>query len=255
MNLTTEHLQTVLVRPPDSIYQVSGPIENGSFQGHWHFSFDQYYERDYSHFGTLRVFNDDTLSPGATWPLHQHRNIEVVTYCAGGVFRHADESGRGGILRKGWVQHTTVGRGMSQSEINDRPDAPMRFIQMWFLPSETDLEPAIQQKPVTQAERTNLLLPLVGGDEADALPIASDACVFASFLETGHRLAHRLPAGHGAYIYVVEGGPVRLDGDSLPALAAAKIIGGRSEIDITADDDAEILLVEVPLAVSNRAGI
>jgi redox-sensitive bicupin YhaK (pirin superfamily) len=59
---------------------------------------------------------------------------EVVSYCAGGEFRHADEHGVGSILRKGWVQHTTVGRGMWHSEINNRPDEPMRFIQMWFLP-------------------------------------------------------------------------------------------------------------------------
>ncbi|MHB0866544.1 MAG: pirin family protein [Thermoleophilia bacterium] len=254
MKPVTEHPQTVLIRPPDSIYQAGGPVENGSFRGCWHFSFDEYYERDFSHFGNLRVFNDDTLSPGATWPLHQQRNIEVVTYCAAGIFRHADERGRGGILQQGWVQHTTVGRGMSHSEINDSPDETMRFIQMWFLPSATDLEPSTQQRPVARTERTNLLLPLVGGDSPGALPIVADACIFASFLQAGYRLAHTLPGGHGAYVYVVEGGPVRLDGDLLPRLGAAKIIGGGSEIDISAVADAEILLVEVPLAVSNRAG-
>ena len=82
-------------------------LENGTIDGRWHFSFDQYFDRDFSHFGTLRVFNDDTLSPGATWPLHSHRNIEVVTYCASGVFRHADQ----------------------------------------FLPRKTDLEPSLQQQP------------------------------------------------------------------------------------------------------------
>ncbi len=57
----------------------------------------------YINFGVLRVFNDDTLSPGAVWPLHPHRDIKVVTYCASGEFRHADERGKGGILKKGWV--------------------------------------------------------------------------------------------------------------------------------------------------------
>jgi quercetin 2,3-dioxygenase len=68
----------------------------------------------------------------------------VVTYCAAGEFVHADEHGKGGLLKKGWVQHTSVGQGMWHSEINNRPDAPMRFIQMWFLPSRVDLEPAVQ---------------------------------------------------------------------------------------------------------------
>src|SRR4030042_1900309 len=108
-------------------------------------------------FGALRVFNDHTLSPGATWPLHPHRDNEVVTYCAEGEFRHADEHGVGGILKKGWVQHTTVGKGMWHSEINNRTDAPLRFIQMWFLPSVHGSEPSVEQKAVEQTARTNRL--------------------------------------------------------------------------------------------------
>jgi hypothetical protein len=105
----------IRVRPPESIYQAHGTIQDGTFTGRWHFSFDEYADPEYVHFGPLRVFNDDTLSPGAVWPLHPHRNIEVVTYCAAGEFLHADEHGQGSILKKGWVQHTTVGRGMKRT--------------------------------------------------------------------------------------------------------------------------------------------
>ncbi|MBI5870334.1 MAG: pirin family protein [Actinobacteria bacterium] len=246
----------ITIRPPDSIYQARGIIENGTFEGRWHFSFDQYYDRDYSHFGTLRVFNDDTLSPGATWPLHSHRNIEVVTYCAAGVFRHADENGVGDILRKGWVQHTTVGRGMSHSEINDSSSESMRFIQMWFLPSELNLEPVLQQKPVEQFERKNRLLLLVSDkpDDERVLPIISDARVYSSFLENGHFVEHGLDTGRGAYLYVLEGGSVRINGHSAEALSAARIIGGQN-LKIKAEADVELLLVEVPLAVGNRYGL
>lgn len=246
----------IIIRQPDSIFQARGIIENGTFEGRWHFSFDQYYDRDYSHFGTLRVFNDDTLSPGAIWPLHAHRNIEVVTYCASGVFRHADENGEGDILRKGWVQHTTVGRGMSHSEINDSSSESMRFIQMWFLPSELNLEPALQQKPVERSERKNRLLPLVSSNPEDksALPLVSDGCVFSSYLENGHFVEHTLEKGRGAYLYVLEGGSVRVNGHSTVALSAAKIIGGQN-LRIKAEADVELLLVEVPLAVGDRYGL
>jgi len=126
----------IAVRQPESIYKAQGEIENGTFTGRWHFSLDQYCDDEYMQFGNLRVFNDDTLSPGAVWPLHPHHDIEVVTYCADGQFRHADEHGKGGVLKKGWVQHTTVGSGLWHSEINNSKDIPMRFIQMWFLPSQ-----------------------------------------------------------------------------------------------------------------------
>ena len=141
--------------------------------------------------------NDDTLTPGAVWPLHPHRKIEVVTYCADGEFRHADERGAGGVLQKGWVQHTTVGKGMLPSEINDRRDASVRFIEMWFLPSARGLQPSIEVRKVEREDRTNRFLPQVAPDVPQALFLFSDARVSSAFLETGR----------GAYLYVLEGVP------------------------------------------------
>jgi hypothetical protein len=236
----------IIIRNPDSIYQIQGQIQNGVFSGRWHFSFDQYYDPEYNQFGPLRVFNDDTLSPGAVWPLHPHRGIEVVTYCAAGEFQHADEHGKGGILQKGWVQHTTVGRGMWHSELNNRPDAPMRFIQMWFRPTQADLEPAVQQKAVKKTERTNRFLPLVSNSHPGALPIYSPAQVFSCFLEKGPSVEHAFGEGHGGYLYVLEGGPVEVNGLVLPELAAAKI-SQEPGILLKAQGEAELLLVDVQL--------
>jgi len=236
----------ILIRPPESIHQAQGVIEHGDFHGRWHFSFDEYYDPEYERFGTLRVFNDDTLSPGAVWPLHPHRHNEVVTYCAAGEFRHADEHGAGGILRKGWVQHTTVGRGMWHSEINNRPDEPMRFIQMWFLPQVPDAEPAVEQMAVEQDSRANRFLPLVSNVHPGALGILSDARVFSSFLEMGRLVEHELEPGRGAYLYVLEGGPVRVNGRVVPALAAAKVTQ-EPLLTVQASGAAELLLVDVLL--------
>src|SRR5512142_1617030 len=175
----------VRIREPKSIYQIDGEIRNGSFHGRWHFSFGDYYDPRFDAFGSLRVFNDDTLSPGAIWPLHPHRDNEVVTYCADGEFRHADEHGKGGVLLKGWVQHTTVGRGMWHSEINNLPDRPMRFVQMWFYPLKPGLKPSVQQKAVEQRDRADRFLPLVSNRDQEALPIISDARVCSSYLHAG----------------------------------------------------------------------
>lgn len=237
----------IVIRKPETIYQAHGAIENGTFQGRWHFSFDQYADPRHTRFGALRVFNDDTLSPGAVWPLHPHRGIEVVTYCAGGEFRHADEHGQGGLLRKGWVQHTTVGSGMWHSEINNRPDEPMRFIQMWFLPSAPDLTPAVQQKAVEQGDRTNKFLPLVSNHHPGALPIFAAAQVFSGFLDLGQAVEHDLGDGQGAYLYVLEGGPVLLNGLPLPALGAAQVTGPELLRVQAPEGAAELLLVAVLL--------
>jgi len=80
------------------------------------------------------VLNDDTLSPGAIWPLHPHTQNEVVTYVIEGELRHEDERGKVAVLHKDGVHHATVGRGMYHSELNDPSDLQMRFIQIWYMP-------------------------------------------------------------------------------------------------------------------------
>jgi len=236
----------IAIRRAGEIYQVDDVVDNGTFHGRWHFSFGDYYDPAFERFGTLRVFNDDTISPGGVWPLHPHRDNEVVTYCAAGEFRHADERGAGGILRKGWVQHTTVGRGMWHSEINNRPDEPMRFIQMWFLPSRRGIDPSVEQKAVEQKDRTDTFLPLVSNTSAGALRIVSDGEVLSSFLKAGHELVRRPRKGWGSYLYVLEGGPVLVNGKQLSELSSA-MITNEPEFTVRGVEDAELLLVEAKM--------
>lgn len=234
----------IVIRQPKSTFKAKGKLENGTFTGNWHFSFDDYSDPENVRFGTLRVLNDDTLSPGAVWPLRQHVDNEIVAYCASGEFRHADEKGSGGVLKKGWVQHATTGKGLSHSEVNNSKDEPMRLVQMWFVPSVRGLEPTVEQKPVEKAERTNKLLSIVSNDHQGALRIASDAKVFSCFLEKGKSVSHALAKGRGAYIYVLEGSSVNVNGQAVPELGAAKVTDEK-DASIEALADAEILLIDV----------
>jgi hypothetical protein len=239
-------MSSIIIRSPESIYQIDGELENGTFHGRWHFSFGDYHDPRFTRFGTLRVFNDDTLSPGAVWPLHPHKDNEVVTYCAAGEFRHADERGKGGILKKGWVQHTTVGTGMWHSEINNLPDKPMRFIQMWFLPSKRGMAPSVEQKEVMRKDRTNRLIPLVSNRHpAGALRIISDAEVYSCFLQK-QTVEHTLEKGRGAYLYNLEGDDVIVNENRLQSLGAA-MVRDVELISIRGEGESELLLVDVSL--------
>lgn len=208
----------IQLRKKEQIYH----IEGGWFSGDWHFSFDHYYDPENTRFGTLRVFNVDTLVPGAVWPLHPHRDIEVVTYCVDGEFQHADERGKDGVLYPGDVQHTTVGRGMMHSEINHSTETPMTFIQVWIMPRLFGLPPSVEQRHVKPEERLNRFLPLVSNRHPGALPIHQDAEVYAATVEAGIRLKHVLAEGFGAYVYLISG-RVRLNGQEMAPGDAAKV--------------------------------
>ncbi|MFX1535886.1 MAG: pirin family protein [Promethearchaeota archaeon] len=239
----------ITIRNSSDLYRAGGHIKDGTFQGRWHFSFDRYRDPNWVHFGTLRVFNDDILSPGATWPLHPHRRNEVVTYVVKGEFKHADEHGEGGIMTKGDVQHTTIGKGMYHAEINNRKDEEMRFIQLWFFPEEEGLDPSVSQKQVDQKDRTNKLLPLVSNRHRDALKIRSDAEVYASYLENGKTISFEIKDGWGVYLVPLEGGNLKINNQLIELYGAAKI-EDEKHITIKAEGNVEVLLLHVSLAAS-----
>ena len=144
----------IKVRKADEIFAKDG----GWFHAKWHFSFDDYHDPQNMGFGTMRVFNDDTLVPGAVWPMHPHRDIEGLTYVPSGTFRHEDNLGNLYTMPAGSVQRMTLGSGAYHSEQNGSETEPRRFIQVWIIPRETGLEPGIERRETTAEERTNRLL-------------------------------------------------------------------------------------------------
>ena len=222
-------------------------VEGGWFRARWHFSFDDYFDPEYVQFGTLRVFNDDRLVPGAIWPLHPHRDIEGLTYVVEGTFRHQDDfDGPPGPLPAGSVQRMTLGSGAWHSEQNASQTEPMRFIQMWILPSELGLEPGVEQKVFTEADRTDRLLRVISGEGGDAVLVHQDAHVFVSRLNPGASVSHVLARGRGGYLYVISGA-ARVNAETMSTGDAAQIVEEADGIAISAEDPTELILVDVSL--------
>src|SRR6266571_363679 len=71
----------------------------------WHsFSFDSYYDPKHVQFGPLRVLNEDFVAPGAGFPPHPHRDMEIITIVLEGAVAHEDSTGGAGTTRAGDVQ-------------------------------------------------------------------------------------------------------------------------------------------------------
>lgn len=227
------------VRRDSEIYKKEGEW----FTARWHFSFDEYHDSKNMGFGTLRVFNDDRLEPGAVWPMHPHRDVEGLTYVVEGTFEHADSLGNGGRLPPGSVQRMTLGSGAFHSERNGSQEEPMRFIQMWIIPAERGLPPSVEQKEFTREDRTDRLLCAISGDRRDgSILVHRDAAVYVSRLETA-TVEHAFRAGFGGYLYVIEG-ELEANGETLSTGDAAKV-WDEERLALRPRQPSELILVEV----------
>jgi redox-sensitive bicupin YhaK (pirin superfamily)/2-hydroxychromene-2-carboxylate isomerase len=238
-----QRVASLLVRPATEIYAADG----GWFRTRWHFSFDEYYDPAHMGIGTLRVFNDDILVPGAVWPMHPHRNVEGITYVVSGHFEHADSLGHDGVLEPGGVQRMRLGWGAEHSERNHSQTEEMRFIQMWILPDRRNLRPAVEQRRYTTADRHNRLLQILRpeGAPGEGVEVAQDARMFVARLDADAAVEHTIADGHGGYFYVIEGA-LGLNDTELRTGDAAYVTGD-GLLQIRATSPSELLLVETIL--------
>jgi redox-sensitive bicupin YhaK (pirin superfamily) len=240
---TSEALAPIEIRRDDEIFYRNG----GWFKARWHFSFDDYRDPANMNVGHLRVFNHDTLMPGETWPMHPHQNVEGITYVVAGEFEHADSMGNGGVLLPGGVQRMTLGSGARHSESNHSPTKEMQFIQMWIMPDRPGLEPSLEQKQWTEADRHNRLLQILQPEasDGDAVSVHQDVSMYVSRLDTDASVEHMITEGRGGYFYLISG-EVEMNDEALHSGDAAKIVGAGA-LTVQATAMSELLLVDTPL--------
>lgn len=211
----------------------------------WHtFSFGQYYDPENVHFRALRVLNDDTVAPGAGFGTHPHNDMEIVTYVTEGALEHRDSMGTGSVIRAGDVQRMSAGTGVTHSEYNHSDAERVKFLQIWLFPERKGLEPGYEQNHFEEGDLANQLRLIASRDGRDgSLTVHQDVSLFASKLEPGAVVDHRLDEGRYGWLHVVDGS-VQLNGVPLEGGDGAAI-EEEDLLHITADRNSEILLFDL----------
>lgn len=208
------------------------------------FSFGRYHDPAHLGFQSLRVINEDRVSPGGGFGTHPHENMEILTYVVDGAIEHKDSLGNGSVVRPGEVQRMTAGTGISHSEFNPSKSAPLHFLQIWILPEEQGLEPGYEQRKFPLDTRRGELLLVASRDgRGDSLTLHQDVALHAGKLGAGDRVEHRLARGRCAWLQVVRGA-VAL-GDARLGAGDGAAISGEDRLEITATEDAEVLLFDL----------
>jgi quercetin 2,3-dioxygenase len=180
--------------------------QHGWLDSYHSFSFADYFDPENLNWGALRVFNDDRIAPGTGFPMHPHRDMEILTYVFSGELEHEDTMGNRGIVKPGGVQFMSAGTGVRHSETNARDDAPLHLVQMWVMPGKTGTPPTYGQMDFTLEDRRNRWLAVASGHHAVSAPIAltQDAALLVARLER-HELRHTFEPSRFGFLFVADG--------------------------------------------------
>jgi len=221
-----------------------GHANHGWLNTHFTFSFADYYDPKHVHFRTLRVMNDDRVAGGGGFPMHPHRDMEIVTYVLEGALEHRDSIGNGSVIKPGHVQYMSAVTGVTHSEFNASPTEPVHLYQIWMFPEKLGLKPAYDQKNFTEAEKRAKLRLVASPDGRDgSVKIHQDNELYATVLDKGESVKHELKPDRHAYVQVARGS-VKLNGKELAEGDGAAISAEKS-LELTGAKDAEIFLFDL----------
>jgi len=229
--------------------EIRKSADRGRFDFGWldtrhSFSFGDYWDPAHVNFRTLRVLNEDRVQPGAGFPTHPHRDMEVLSYVVEGALEHKDSMGTGSVIRPGDVQRMTAGAGVTHSEYNPSRTEGAHFLQIWILPERRGLQPGYEQKRFEDSEKRGKLRLVASHDGQDGLvTIHQDVNVYAGLLPKGNELEQALAPGRHGWLQVVRG-KLDLNGHQLTAGDGAAA-SNETALHLKAHEDAEVLLFDL----------
>lgn len=224
-----------------------GLANHGWLKSNHTFSFANYYNPERMHFGALRVLNDDFVEAGRGFGRHPHDNMEIISIPLSGDLRHQDSMGNTTVIRQGDVQAMSAGTGVTHSEMNDSRTEPVEFLQIWVYPKERNITPNYSQITLEPEALSNQLDQIVSPEPADrGVTVNQDTWFHLGNLEAGTTIDYDFKkSGNGVYVFVLEG-DLTVGNQTLNHRDGYGV-WDTDKISLTADTDARVLLMEVPM--------
>ena len=192
------------------------------------FSFADYHDPKHVHVSSLRVLNDDTVAPGAGFPAHGHRDMEIISYVLAGSLLHEDSLGHLHTLRAGEIQRMTAGNGIVHSEFNASDSEPVHFLQIWIFPDQKGLKPGYEIIPVARQKSvsgegsdieseagpafTKLVVPVSPGgtqekseSQIETLQIHQDVTIYGAHMGPGQKVSQPLNPARTSFLHMATG--------------------------------------------------
>lgn len=223
-----------------------GHADHGWLNTYHTFSFADYYDPAHSGFRSLRVINEDRVTPGQGFGTHGHQNMEILTYVLRGQIAHRDSMGNQETLGPNEIQRMSAGTGIRHSEFNPSSSEPLHFFQIWIQPAKAGTQPSYEQLKFDPSEKQNRWKQLAAQDpQPGAAFIGQDAKVYVADLGKGRRVEYEILSKRGVWVHAVRG-EVRVNDTTLCEGDAVAVTEEASlSISGVHEEPSEILLFDV----------
>ncbi len=187
--------------------------ERGHFRNEWldskhSFSFSSYYDPNFMGFRSLRVINEDRIQPRNGFPMHSHRDMEIITYVLSGALEHKDNMDNVSVLKAGQVQKMSAGKGVMHSEYNHSEQEELHLLQIWILPEESKhgIEPEYREMNFPKGSKHDNWCLIAAPEGRDgAIEIHQDAELYALSGSQGKKISYQRKQERHLWLQVAKG--------------------------------------------------
>jgi redox-sensitive bicupin YhaK (pirin superfamily) len=197
-------------------------------------------------FGCIKLFATETIAAASGYPLHEHRNGEIISLVLEGNILHENTLGPTTRIPTDTVAVISAGRGVEHAEFADA-SGPARIVQIVLETRSFDREPRAHDRVIPRAERRGAFRVLASGRECDAgsgaLYIDQDASLSSCVFGPGTSLRYDVEPGRLAYVLSIDAA-IRVNGQLVEPNDRV-LVRGEPNLDITAEAETEVLVLNM----------
>ncbi|MFB5190134.1 pirin family protein [Alicyclobacillus fastidiosus] len=220
--------------------------ENEWLRSNFSFSFGPYYDPENTHFGPMRVLNDDYIAPEKGFGAHPHSDMEVVSIVLQGKLKHQDNLGNVGVTSWGEIQRMTAGTGIIHTEFSASTDEELNLLQLWFEPEARGLAPSYE---ITRFDTNSLAkgwTPVVSKHASHHVAkIHQDMTIYLAEMASGETRSYETSTSRRMFLFVIAGEVLVNDGTELHDRDSVRVTG-LSTLDVHATAPSRLMLIDLP---------
>lgn len=226
--------------------QQCGHADYGWLQARYTFSFGHYFDPKLLGYASLRVLNQEVLTPGASFQPRTWPQVDVFNLILQGEAEYRDSEGNSVTARTGEALLFAAQSGVSYSEHNLSQEQPLTRIQLW-LDACPERENEIIQR-IALADKSGCTLLASPDGAVNSLQLRQQAWIYHLQLQPGE--THRLQLhGARAYLQSVHGNLTALaDSQTKQMLACGDgaFIQEETGVTLTAHTPVRALVIDLP---------